>query len=189
MMAEQDRQKWNEKYKEKINNDSVPIGNGTLRALSTHLVGGEGLDVACGLGSNSLYLANLGYRMTALDVSDVAIDYLRARAKEDGLSITAKQVDLDHIEWPERAYDLVVVTYFLDRQLLQRLEDTVKPGGFLFMETFYETSGTHPQMNPAFKLRPNEWRDRYQGWNIIYFSQDQEKGIQSLLACRPDRMA
>ena len=53
-----------------------PSGSSSTRELLAG--GGRALDVACGDGRNALYLAQLGYMVDAIDVSDVAIDALRA---------------------------------------------------------------------------------------------------------------
>lgn len=59
--------------------------------------GGQALDLACGLGAQSLWLANRGFQVTALDVSSVAIERLRAAALDAGLAdrIEALCIDLD----------------------------------------------------------------------------------------------
>lgn len=180
-MAERDRLKWNAKYQDKVQGDA-PAANDTLRSLSSYLVGGMCLDVACGLGGNSLYLAKHGYQVISLDVSDVAVSYLQQKAKQDNLPITASQVDLDKASLPPELYDLVVVTYFLDRQLYKSLKSVVKEGGFIFFETFYEAAGTNEHMNSRFKLKPFELQDLFREWKIFQFIQDEQKGIQSVFA-------
>lgn len=180
-MSEQDRMKWNAKYQSKVHGDDTPIANKTLRSLSSHFTGELCLDVACGLGGNSLYLARHGYQVTSLDVSDVAVAYLQMKASQENLPVTAKQVDLDQVTLPEQFYDLIVVTYFLDRPLLKSLKNVVKEEGFIFIETFYETAGTNRHMNPDFKLKPFELQDLFHTWRIVHFVQDEQKGIQSIL--------
>lgn len=184
-MAEADRIKWNEKYRQKLQEGlSTPPPNETLLGIaSAYLTGGGCLDLACGLGGNSLYLAEHGYQVTAVDVSDVALDFIQAKAKEHGLSILTKQQDLDQIQLPKEAYDLVIVTYFLDRRLFPSLKQAVKKEGLLFMETFYQEDHAHPEMNPAFKLKTDELQAEFADWSILYWKQ--EKGIQSILSRKP----
>lgn len=182
-MAEADRIKWNEKYTQKLQ-EGIPSANETLRrVVSPYLKGGSCLDLACGLGSNSFYLAEQGYDVTAVDISDAALDFVRLKAREQGLSVLTLQQDLDQIQLQEEAYDLIIVTYFLDRKLFPSLKQAVKKEGLLFMETFYLEDLAHPEMNPAFKLKTDELRIEFSDWTILHWNQ--EKGIQSLLARKP----
>lgn len=179
-MAELDRVKWNAKYEQKLREGFTPTPNETLLHHSSYLTGGTCLDFACGLGGNSIYLAKQGYHVTAIDISDVAIIYLRSEAVQQGLSIVAQQADLSQIQLKEEVYDFINVTYFLDRSLLSPLQKALKTGGLFFMETFSQASGAHPQMNPAYKLKLGELKDVFSQWNIIHFNET--GGIQSILA-------
>jgi 2-polyprenyl-3-methyl-5-hydroxy-6-metoxy-1,4-benzoquinol methylase len=89
--------KWNEKYSERLIHLETPVPNERLTELSSYLGGEMALDLACGLGGNSLFLAQLNYQVRAMDISDVAIKYLQGLAKEKGLAITAVAADLDNI--------------------------------------------------------------------------------------------
>ncbi|WP_134701509.1 methyltransferase domain-containing protein [Ammoniphilus sp. YIM 78166] len=184
-MATADRIKWNEKYRQKLQERLCPPPpNETLLGIvSSYLTGGSCLDLACGLGGNSFYLAKHGYQVTAVDVSDVALDFIQEKATDHGLSILTQQQDLDQIQLQEEAYDLVIVTYFLDRKLFPSLKQAVKKEGLLFMETFYQEDHAPPEMNPAFKLKTDELRTEFDDWSILYWNQ--AKGIQSILGRKP----
>ncbi|MBO8172254.1 MAG: methyltransferase domain-containing protein [Bacillaceae bacterium] len=189
-MSQQDRDKWNRKYREKLKREPSfdPEPNPTLVELSTELTGGKALDIACGLGGNSLFLARLGYEVTALDVSEVAIDYVRELADREGLSIHPERVDLEQVSLPEETFDLVVDTYYLDRGVLQSAQQGVKPGGLFFMETFLKTNvggkDGHAPVRDAFKLNPGELREIFKGWEMKLYREDEEAGTVSMLAVK-----
>ncbi|HEU0302364.1 MAG TPA: class I SAM-dependent methyltransferase, partial [Longimicrobium sp.] len=56
--------------------------------------GGTVLDVACGIGTQSLGLAALGYAVTGSDISPAAVRRLRDEAARRGLAIDAKVADM-----------------------------------------------------------------------------------------------
>ncbi|HYK73185.1 MAG TPA: class I SAM-dependent methyltransferase, partial [Pseudoneobacillus sp.] len=111
------RMKWNNKYLDRISQSEEPSPNPRLQAVSAYLNGGNALDLACGLGANSLFLAGMNYQVQALDISDVAINYLLEKVAKYDLDIhpqVCDLTDLSNLEWDNSRYDLVVITYYLD---------------------------------------------------------------------------
>lgn len=94
---------------------------------------GVGLDVASGEGRNAIWLASRGWRMTAVDFSEVAVERGRA-ASEDVDFVVA-----DVLAWqPPETYDLVLVAYLhlpqtQMRQVIERVASWLNPGGELFL--------------------------------------------------------
>jgi SAM-dependent methyltransferase len=98
------------------------------------LAPGRALDLACGEGRNALWLAELGWRVTAVDYSNVAIAKASDRAASAEASIDFVCADLLDYMPEERAYELVVVLYLQlpaeqRRLVLSRAEASVAPGG------------------------------------------------------------
>lgn len=89
-----DRIKWNRKYRERLNEVKQPEPNLRLKALCSYLKGGKALDLACGLGGNSLFLAQQKFQVDALDISDVAVNYLKEQVKEKNIGIFPRVCDL-----------------------------------------------------------------------------------------------
>jgi len=117
------------------------------------------LDVACGFGGNSLYLASAGFQVDAIDISGVALAHLQAEAARRGLRLRLIQADLTRWWVPPSHYALIVATYYLNRDLMPQLSRGLRSGGLLFMETH----NTHflserPDFDPAFLLHPGELR-------------------------------
>jgi SAM-dependent methyltransferase len=103
---------------------------------------GTALDVAAGAGRNSLYLAQHGMEVEALDRDEAALGELTAAAKAQNLtSLSTKLMDLEqHPENPpdlgRDRYDIIVVFFYLFRPLFPSLIQALKPGGVLMYETF-----------------------------------------------------
>jgi SAM-dependent methyltransferase len=120
--------------------------------------GGDALDLACGRGAGALLLARQGLQVEAWDISEVAIERLLGEARDQGLSNLHVQVR-DVIQRPPEParFDLILVSFFLERALAPRLSDALRPGGLLFYQTFARVavSSCGPS-NPAFRLEDNE---------------------------------
>lgn len=131
------REKWNERYAQGRFGAGAEAADWLVenRGLLDVAAGGRALDVACGTGRNAVYLARLGYAVDAFDVSDVAIDALRATADAQGLDIDGRVVDLEAQPLPTDAYDLVVNLNYLQRDLFGPLVAALRPGGLLVFET------------------------------------------------------
>jgi SAM-dependent methyltransferase len=99
---------------------------------------GRALDLACGRGRNAIYLAEAGYRVEAWDRDEAALHTLSDHAKTLALStVTTRLVDLE--QQPEispTSFDVIIVFYYLQRDLMPQIMRALKPGGVLIYETF-----------------------------------------------------
>ncbi|MEQ1804509.1 MAG: class I SAM-dependent methyltransferase [Burkholderiaceae bacterium] len=139
----------------------------------SHLVarGASVLDVACGSGRHVRWFAQQGCRVTAVDRDAAALGALRSVAE----GIVA---DLEGSPWPlpGRAFDAVVVTNYLWRELLPSIVGSLAPGGVLIYETFtLDQRSLGKPSNPAFLLRPGELLGAAKGLRIVAF----EDGFES----------
>jgi tellurite methyltransferase len=163
--------------------------NPLLVAHAALLEGGRALDLACGLGQNSIWLAARGYDVLAVDISPVALAVAGERAQVAGVQerIKWQQQDLEEGRpgWatPPGGFDLVCVFRFLDRRLFPGLRVAVRPGGLLFYETRHVgLLERQPQSNPAFLLQPGELVRTFGDWEIVHAAEDRENA--SLVARR-----
>ena len=148
-MALEDKERWNEKYQDnKIPDEPIKLVRDHIH-LAT---GKQALDLACGMGRHSKYLASLGFEVDALDISSIAIEQLQ------GLDhIYAIEVDFDTYTLEKDKYDLIICTYFLERKLFPQMIDALKPNGIIVMETFLHDEGNERvPSNPAFRLNEGE---------------------------------
>jgi SAM-dependent methyltransferase len=132
-----ERADWNRKHGEA----GLLFGTEPNRFLVAEVEGlapGRALDLACGAGRNSVWLAERGWTATGVDFSDVALENARGLAAERGVQV--EWVEADVVEWepPAGAFDLVVIMYLqLPADELARAvahaAGAVAPGGTLLV--------------------------------------------------------
>ncbi|MER6106211.1 class I SAM-dependent methyltransferase [Streptomyces sp. NPDC001832] len=114
--------------------------NAVLTALLADLAPAPGtaLDLGCGHGGDALWLAAQGWDVTAVDVSQTALDRVAAGAAATGVTDRVHPQRHDLAEtFPDGTYDLVTATYFhtpitIPREhVLRRAAQAVAPGGLL----------------------------------------------------------
>jgi SAM-dependent methyltransferase len=105
------REDWDERYGA-VENLWAARPNRFLVAEVTELPSGRALDLACGEGQNAIWLATLGWEVTGVDYSEVAIAKARAQAERDGVTVAFVCADLLEYEPDPGSYDLVLLMYF-----------------------------------------------------------------------------
>ncbi|MDQ0201035.1 class I SAM-dependent methyltransferase [Neobacillus ginsengisoli] len=178
------RTKWNTKHKERIDQLQEPAPNPRLKNLAAYLKGGTALDLACGLGGNSLFLARMNYQVQATDISDVAINYLQEQASKYNLKIHPRVCDLTELKnlnWQNQSFHLVVITYYLDRKLFPLVKSIIKESGYFFMETFHQSPQIEDQgVSNQYKLQPKELLAEFSDWTVLFFEENDQKGRQTI---------
>lgn len=99
------------------------------------------LDLGCGVGRHSLFLAEAGLRVLAMDSSATGLEVLRETAAARRLTLELRQADADSLPFPESSFDFVLswdVIYHGDLgdvgRRLAEIWRVLKPGG-LFQGT------------------------------------------------------
>ena len=118
---------------------------------------GLALDLACGLGGNAILLAQHGLHTHAWDISQHAIDSLQRYCKENSISIHAKARDVEKYPPDAESFDVICISYYLERELASKIVTALKPNGLLFYQTFSHerVTDTGPK-NPKYRLQENE---------------------------------
>jgi len=131
------RESWEERY---AASDAIWSGQPNLQlvAEAADLTTGTALDVGCGEGADALWLAGRGWRVTGVDLSQVALDRAAGQSAREGLVVDWQQTDLAAWDPGVERYDLVSAQYFhwmpWPRQaLFARLARAVRPGGTLLV--------------------------------------------------------
>jgi SAM-dependent methyltransferase len=156
---------WDRHYSDPANLDFTPAP--LLVEVAELLPPGRALDLACGSGRNALFLASLGWQVTAVDRSAVGIRLLRERA--GGFAVDARVADLEAggFEIEPGGYDLICDFYYLQRDLFPTIREGVRPGGVFTgaIHLFQEERAS------SYTLQPGELRGEFDGWKILFYSE------------------
>ena len=125
-----------------------------VRRFATQIPkGGLVLDLACGAGRHTIFLADLGYSVLAVD-QDVSLIEQNTNSL-----ITSKATNLELDEWPLDGLEFsgIVVTNYLYRPHWDQLPKMLAKGGVLIYETFAQGNAQFGKpTNPNFLLNPGE---------------------------------
>lgn len=164
-MSREDRHRWDIAHARA--QASAPLGPAAFLAEHASLLpAGRTLDLAAGSGRNALFLAGLGHRVIAADISPVALAEIRRRRAD----VDAVRVDLDQPCLRPASVDAIVCVNFLDRKLFPAFFTWLRPGGVLLFDTFLidQREVGHPS-NPDFLLGHNELLQRLSRHRILRY--------------------
>ncbi|MGV6808714.1 MAG: methyltransferase domain-containing protein [bacterium] len=138
---------------------------------------GEGLDIACGAGRDSVFLALNGWQMTGIDRNPDALQRTQRLAQSQQVSVNTLLLDMESqaadinpfsLYQPHR-FDLICVARYLHRPLFPYLRHLLKDGGYLLYQTFMQGSEKFGSpRNPNYLLKPNELAHVFQQDDIIH---------------------
>lgn len=153
---ESDRARWNQRYR-----DGAYVARTHPTALLEdwleRLPHATALDVACGNGRNSRFIAQSAKRVIGIDISDVAIAQARELASHlDNVQFMVEDLD-DGISLDQH-FDLIVMVRYVNKELMQKLPDLLVPGGALFVEEHLQWDDPEPEVagpkNPDYRIEP-----------------------------------
>lgn len=134
--------------------------------------GKKGLDIACGAGRDSVYLAMNGWQMTGIDYRQDALNRVQSLAQTQGVQVNTQPCDLEtgenpFADWQKESFDLITVARYLHRPLFPYIKELIAPQGVILYHTFMQGSEAFGSpKNPNFLLKPNELAEWFDGWTI-----------------------
>lgn len=153
-MSIEDKIKWDKKYQSTPSLLKDRDASKNLVNIVSNVKGNKALDIACGAGRNSIFMAKSGFDVDALDISKTALDTLNNKGYKN---IFTKLTDLENYIPSQNCYDLIVMTNYLDREIIPNLAKALRKDGLLLIETYMEHKDNNkPNSNPDFLLKPNE---------------------------------
>lgn len=170
-MSLEDRIKWNERYRDGFYEKRTHPCR-LLARWCERFNGSRALDIACGSGRNSRFLASHGFHVTALDVSDVALAKAKTNAHPNNTQINYLLHDLDEGLPSLGAFDLIIVVRYLKRELFPLLDKHLVVGGHLLIEHHikHETDDrplAGPE-SPEYRLDSGELKTLLRNIDVVY---------------------
>lgn len=173
-MSLQDKQKWDEKYIKKSQLLRPREASLNLQKFIGEGQGKKALDIACGAGRNTLYLAKNGFNVDAVDIAKVALDTLNNYARENYTDklINTKLIDLDDFTPESNIYDLIIMANFLDRDMISRAKKSLKKDAIFIVETYMKDEENEKTKSEEKNLLySGELEDIFSSYEIIYYDE------------------
>ena len=130
------------------------------------LAPGIAIDLASGAGRNAIYMAERGWTVTAVDGSERAIQLLDQRAAAHGVKVKTYVSDLTTSDFvmPPDTFNLVLIAYYLQRDLFAKVKAAVRPGGVVIATAHIPANGERWTEKRA---APGELQTFFKGWRIL----------------------
>jgi 2-polyprenyl-3-methyl-5-hydroxy-6-metoxy-1,4-benzoquinol methylase len=165
-VSEQDRVRWDATYTDRLPADTEPGPPSVFAAyVAVFPVAGTALDIACGQGAGSIWLARRGLAVLGVDVSTVAIATARVQAQRFGVAERCRFAVADLDDGPPAGppVDVILCHRFRDPRLDRALVDRLAPGGLLAICVLSEVGGTPG----PFRAAPGELRTAFAELEVI----------------------
>lgn len=192
-MPHPEAKRWDERYKRERTQWLEREPRRLLTSYSHLLpVEGRALDAAGGVGASGLYLAYLGMRVFALDISEFALRLAKQRARVENLHFEAAVYDLSSPWLPPEFFRVILNFHFLERATIPVFSQALTPGGLIFFETFIRVGESQDKL--GYYLEPGELLSKFTDYEIIHHSENTkrfsethgERGIAQLIARKPE---
>jgi len=185
-----DQKRWDKRFGQKefaLGREPNPFLKKNIRFLPQ----GKALDIAAGEGRNAVFLAQQGFEVDAVDISEKGLKKAQKLARKKGVKINTSLIDLDQYPIGKEQYDLIANFYFLKRRLIPRIKRGLKKGGKVIFETYileHRELGTGGPKQAKYFLKPNELIKLFRDFRILFYREGifreggREKAVASLIA-------
>jgi tellurite methyltransferase len=192
-MPQNEREAWNQRYRDGSHGGSGPdpflIKSCEEFIQPLFPAGGAALDVAGGTGRHAVYLAERAWRVTLADISEVGIKRAHDLATRRGLTIDFLIGDARSLEFGRERFDIVMVFFYLEREIFPALCAALRPGGLIVYKTYtheHEKFASRGLSHPMYFLDDNELLHAFPGFRVLHYRESvHERGVAELVASKP----
>ena len=149
---------WDDRHRASGDSPPVPL----VVEYASKMAPGKALDLACGTGRNAVWLAEAGWDVTAVDSSPVAIE----RVKEKGVRVVLADLEAHEFAIAPGAWDLIVVSHYLQRDLFASIAAGLRPGGLAIVIALAGDG--------QFRVAPGELRAGFSSLEVLHYQESAE---------------
>ena len=186
LASPKDQSRWDKYY----DIEEFLFGTEPIRFLKENinlLPKGKALDLAMGEGRNGVYLATQGFDVLGLDISPVGLNKAHKLAEHHKVKIETQVVDLEGYPLKKNTYDVIICTYYMQRDLFDRAKESRKSGGMILIETYNIDYLRYASFSKKYLLEYNELLEIFKDFNIIRYQayDDGKEAYSSIIAQKP----
>ena len=174
---ERERDKWNQRYLEgthgNLSPDSLLIDAFDRYIEPLFPNAGVALDIAGGTGRHAIFLAKKGWKVRLTDIAEAGIANARQNADSLASRIDFRVEDLTRFDGAPESYDLILVFFFLRREMFPELVKALKPRGLLIYKGYTRGQakfGGGPT-NPDYLFGENELLDSFRELQVLHYAE------------------
>lgn len=146
-----------------------------VKKVLLYISSGTVLDLGAGYGRNSAFLASHGFSVNAVELESAQVESLRTKSARLTLPITVVQADMTHFT-SSSVFDVILANHSLHfcapksiDAVFKRMKDMTAPGGLHVVSGY---TNRNPKGLRPYLFDTNELLHRYEGWEILYYTQD-----------------
>lgn len=166
--APEEKDRWN-----RVFSNPKPIFNSNPNAFLAEVVRGRSpgvaLDLGMGQGRNALFLAQQGWKVTGVDISDVGLAKAREQARTLGVQLNTILQNADDFDFGKERWDLVAMIYFPPRPYVSRIREGLKAGGIVVVEGFHLDSAEKRRLGDGVVFGSNELLKVFEDFRVVKY--------------------
>ncbi len=164
----EDKSAWEAYYRRKLNDDHLPPVE-IIKEFSVKLP--KGAKIFCpamGEGRNALFLAKRGFDVTGNDISESAVQKVRADANHKKIQLKTIIGDLTQMNIPNNSYDAIVLSYFYMGELVPKWKTALKKGGVIIaQQRLLGQTSRETGVPSEFNVQAGEIETAFSGWKVL----------------------
>ena len=132
---------------------------------------GTALDVGMGQGRNAIWLAQQGWDVTGFDPADKAVALAVENAAKLGVKLKTEIKRSEDFDFGDRRWDLILISYAGGRELTDKLQRGLKPGGVLVIEGFHRDAAKGQPIGGAVVFDTGELPALFPGLRVVRYEE------------------
>jgi SAM-dependent methyltransferase len=175
---ELERQKWNAVLTGKETRVAFNANpNKLLAETIKDRPAGKALDVGMGQGRNTLFLARQGWDAYGVDIADEAVNLAQDNARKADLRITTFVQDEAEFDFGTNRWDLVAFIYAGGRNHVEKVRQSLKPGGLVVIEGFHRDATKLRKIGENVVFDTDELKKLYSAAGFTILRYEENEGI------------